>query len=86
MISIERNGAELRVVLESGVHTGTEPTRFVATYNCGAEWAAYLLRENINDRMRARLSAIRKEAYEQGWKDAKSKKGAKTAWFSQWWK
>lgn len=32
------------------------------------------------------LAQIRREAYEQGWKEAKAHKGGKTEWFSRWWK
>lgn len=32
------------------------------------------------------LEAIRREAYEQGWKEAKAHKGGQTNWFSRNWK
>lgn len=31
------------------------------------------------------LEAIRRESYEQGWKDAKARKGGKGDWFSRQW-
>jgi len=46
---------------------------------------AELLNQAFNKRMEAKLEQIRREAYNQGWKD-KSAHRKKETWFSKWWK
>ncbi|MBN8665796.1 MAG: hypothetical protein J0L83_14540 [Chitinophagales bacterium] len=43
---------------------------------------AQLLKDAMNQTLHSRIERIRKEAYEQGWKDAKSRKVAKKTTFS----
>jgi hypothetical protein len=55
-------------------------------WECNNEDFANLLTENIRSHMQNELQRIRREAYDHGWKDAKSKKGSKETWFSSIWK
>lgn len=57
---------------------------FPMSFDCGNEAYAGLLVRAMVNRMEAKLKAIRDEAYEQGWKDAKSNK-ARSTWFSGLW-
>ena len=50
-------------------------------YEAGTKWAAHLLVQELTQRLDERMTAIRKEEYLRGWKDAKAK-GAKVQWFS----
>lgn len=57
---------------------------FDLRWGTGSEWGAQLLWQMFDRALGARLEAIRKEAYAQGWRDAKSKKTKRT-WFSSGW-
>lgn len=52
---------------------------------CSDEPYAILLKERLEADMERKIESIRRESYEQGWKDAKSKKVAKKTWFNPWW-
>lgn len=39
----------------------------------------------MQTQMRDELARIRKTAYEEGWKDARAKKGGKRDWFRRFW-
>lgn len=41
-------------------------------------WARLLLRDSLMDQLCAEMKQIRKEAYEQGWRDAKAKRRKQT--------
>ena len=41
-----------------------------------------LLADRLRDQLFEMMKKVREEAYDQGWRDAKSKKGAKETWFS----
>ena len=82
MIDIEREGSRLVVRIE-----GSYPIigkTWVLTLETTQEWIALLLWHNLSTALRKKLSAIRAEAYAQGWKDAKSHK-KKADWFSERW-
>lgn len=57
----------------------------VQVKNCEDDAYAILLRARIEKDLSDKLEAIRREAYNEGWKDAKSKKVAKRTWFKSWW-
>jgi hypothetical protein len=83
MIDISQDGAHLLVTL-----TGEYPisgTRFTLRWDAGSSWAANLLRYHMDKRMGEQLEALRREAYERGWKDAKAHR-TKATWFSSAWK
>lgn len=84
MIAITRDGTKLRVEITGGNEVGG--SMFGLTWEAGTEWAARLLVWHLGARLSDQLTAIRQEAYANGWKDAKAKKGAKRVWFSGWWK
>ncbi len=53
------------------------------SFDCNAEWAAILLTETIRNRMGDTVEAIRRDAYNAGWRDAKSHKASKRTFFSR---
>lgn len=55
-----------------------------APIQCSSKAYALLLQENFNTAMQNKLENIRKEAYNQGWKNAKAKT-FKNKWFSCLW-
>jgi len=83
MIDITRDGCEIALVVTPDFPIND--LKFSFTYNTGAEWVARLLRANIHQRQMSILTQIRREAYEQGWKDAKAHR-TKKSWFSGMWK
>lgn len=54
---------------------------FDLTFHAPNEWSARLLLNAMRAQAQSAMSAIRQEAYAEGWKDAKAKR-AKTTWFS----
>jgi hypothetical protein len=79
-VEVRRNGSqvEIKVTVNNG-------TGFVFAWNTGAEWSAMLLRDAVAVAIADRLETIRKQAYEDGWKDAKAKR-ARSQWFERgWW-
>ena len=57
---------------------------FTTSISCTDEPYAILLMKNMNDKMYEELTRIRREAYEQGWKD-KSRKQRKSTWWTGRW-
>jgi hypothetical protein len=57
----------------------------LARWDCAGDWYAELLAQRLNNRMAERLREIRREAYDAGWKDARTKKTVKSDWFSEGW-
>lgn len=82
LIEFQRDAETVRVKVESGAAGGGQVFAFL--FSAGAEWAANLLISHLRERMWNRLEAIRKEAYLQGWKDAKAH-AKKQTWFSSRW-
>lgn len=80
MIEISRIGNDLAVTLKGGADTGS--STFTLRWSVGSEWASTLLMWHLRYRLHETIERTRRAAYEQGWKDAKSKKRAKQTWFS----
>lgn len=83
MISFSRIENTVKVKVQHGIFHND--AHFALTINQDYEYQAQLLLNQLDKHLRNNLEAIRKEAYEQGWKDAKAKRKKKT-WFSSWWK
>jgi GTP cyclohydrolase II len=58
------------------------------TFSCthSDKYYAALACLQMQEQMGGALSAMRQEAYEKGWKDARSRKVGKDGWFSRQWK
>lgn len=82
MINFSRKDSAVTVEVEANV--GVAARFFHFTMNLSNEVYAYMLRENFQTKMTKALQDIRREAYEQGWKDAKAKI-ARRDWFSGGW-
>lgn len=54
---------------------------YTFTFNAGSKDYAAMLSHNLRDHLEKSLRTIREHAYNDGWKDAKAKRGKKT-WFS----
>lgn len=55
---------------------------FTLSYERSCEMDAVLLRNQLQEDLRKKIESIRKDAYELGWKEAKSKKVRKKDWFN----
>lgn len=55
---------------------------FIFSCDAGSEWAAKLLVQAIQRQLEAGMEEARRQAYAEGWRDAKAKKAAKQIWFS----
>lgn len=80
MIQFEREDNKVKVTIQSGCINW----QYYFRYQAYDEVHAELLTRQFDKHMRDKLESIRREAYEQGWKDAKGKK-AKENWFSTLW-
>ena len=79
MIEVNRKDNEVEIEVSLDIpHYGTRVFSF--SFNCGGACYAGLLTDKINTVIWNRMKAIRAEAYEQGWSDAKSKRPKQT-WF-----
>ena len=74
---IRRNGTKVEVKI---------PTVLDYHYNfsieCNDDVRAELLARDMDGRIERAVAGARKQAYEDGWRDAKAKKVAKRSWFS----
>lgn len=77
-LRVYRSGAEVHFALKLSTVGGD----FIFALRVPEEWAAMLLVQAISKQLFDAMSAIRKNAYEQGWRDAKAKR-AKEQWFSR---
>lgn len=84
MISFTRNDNQVIVKVEHGIFPANN-SYFSLEITQAFEYQAELLRRQLHNHLSSKLEAIRQEAYNQGWKDAKSKKVPKRTWFSGWW-
>ncbi len=82
MISFKRTDNIVVVQVKHGVLFNDE--HFTLQIASSHAYQAELLNRQLKDQLENKLEAIRKEAYEQGSKDAKAKRAKKT-WFSRWW-
>lgn len=80
MIKFTREETKVKVSIESGVINYT----YHLLWNCTDDVYAELLQRQFQNKMEEKLTAIRKEAYEDGYKDGRGKK-AKKSWFKCWW-
>lgn len=80
MIKIERHEKQVRVKIEHGAYYDSEEIWLY--WNCNDELFAQLLTRQIYKKLDETIQKIRKEEYEQGWKDAKGKKKKQLEWFS----
>ena len=79
MISFKRDNTDAVVNISIDVPF-CEKMVFAMCFKCGTAEYAGLLTEAMKQQVGAAISAARKEAYEQGWRNAKAKRG-KEGWF-----
>lgn len=80
MFDITREGSKTTIKVETSIGWS-----YNTSINCNDEPYEILLAQNLRNKMYEGLTQIRKEAYEQGWKD-KSRKQRKEDWFAGNWK
>lgn len=78
MIDYRVSGQAVKIHVDSGLG------KFTFTHECGQDYLASLMCDQYERHMRSVLEKVRKEAYNQGWKDAKAK-NKKATWFKPWW-
>lgn len=83
MISFKRDGTVVRSDVTIFV-PNYEARVFYFKWEAGSGAYAGFVSAQMQREMNAGLKAIRKDAYEQGWKDAKAKR-TKEEWFSGTW-
>jgi hypothetical protein len=79
MITVKREGTNVRIAVSPGILNYI----FYFDYQTGSDVCAELMRERIEKRLNDSLRAIRQEAYLDGYKDGRGKKGKKD-WFKSW--
>ena len=82
MIKIFRNDKDVCLDFTLKVPTHTLVWDYHFTWHCADAVAAGFITHAMDKQLGDRLAAIREEAYEQGWKDAKAKRH-KNTWFSR---
>ena len=78
MITLTRDGT--KVVLRFDTTVQVDRPAILFTWNAGTELFAALLTRQVASDLSDAMVAARREAYNQGWADAKSKR-AKQGWF-----
>ena len=78
MIAITRK--DTKVILGFGTTVDVPKSALAFEWNAGSELYAALLAARIASDLSEAVGAARREAYNQGWADAKSKR-AKMGWF-----
>lgn len=81
MIDIKREGTFVKVVVDSQWPISGQ---YSFQWDTGRNDFACLLSENLKNKMVRDIERMRRDAYNQGWKDAKAK-AKKETWFSGWW-
>jgi hypothetical protein len=66
------------------IQTGILGTYYELSIKCSGELHAELLLRQLNIEMQNQLRKIREEAYLDGYKDGRAKRGKKN-WFKSWW-
>ena len=79
MITIRRDGTKIVLNFNPGLFDGK---MIPLSWECGSDWYAALLVERCEERLFSMMGNVRRQAYRQGWKDAKAKKGKPCDWFS----
>lgn len=77
MIKIGRKESKVIVQVKHGIFFGEE--YFELEINQGSDYQAELLKRQLQDFMETKLQIIRRDAYLEGWKDAKAKTKKKTS-------
>lgn len=80
-VTINRKGQDVELWLDAFI-PNYDSRRFGFTFHCGGDVYAGLLTEHLRKRLGNLVEEARREAYEQGWKDAKAKR-SKSDWFSR---
>ncbi len=78
MIEFKRTKNKVYVLVDSGTGVLRPISHFERTYDDEDE--AEVMMRRYDEQLFDALQAIRQDAYDQGWKDAKAKRGKRT-WF-----
>lgn len=84
ILYVKRDNDKVVITIETDLPNncdGTITTALPFTWQLSQPYLADLLVRYIRDRIKTAVSDARRESYEQGWKDARSKK-QKADWFS----
>lgn len=79
MLKISRNDNKVLVNIEHGIFG--DDNIFELEINQVFDYQAELLKRQLNDNMNRHLKIMKEKYYNQGWKDAKAKKGSKRSNF-----
>ena len=79
-IKVTRDDAKVQLGVAGEFPIGN--FNFPFTCSCGHEWWAKLLEENIRAAIENRLEAIRRVAYDMGYRDGRAKQRKKTAFYT----
>lgn len=75
MLSFKRKDNVVQILVEHGInHDGTH---FELTINQNHEYQAELPKRQFQKHLEDKLKAVKQEAYNEGWKDAKAKRRKK---------
>lgn len=80
IISLDRNARRLTLFVKIPLTGDT----FDFSFHAETEWSARLLANAVLEAFNHAMKRVRREAYEQGWRDAKAKR-RKEDWFSTEW-
>ena len=80
MIKFIRDGSKLSIHVSSWMGY-----TYVHEVNYQISAYAHLIKIQLEKELDSKLESIRREAYNEGWKDAKSKKVQKKTWFKSIW-
>ena len=83
MIAFERSGKDVRATVEIKV-PDYEPREFYFDWRCEDAAYAGLLTAEMRNQINAALAAIRREEYNNGWRDAKAKQGRQSIFIGSW--
>lgn len=81
MVKLRRDGTKVVAEISCGLETAGS---LLFTWDTEREIFAQALYEKMRDAMWSNLKRIRRDAYEQGWKDAKAHR-AKESYFDEGW-
>ena len=84
MITFDRDGRDVVCKIKSPLPSDDDSrigVTFLMRYECGDNASAELMRRHMQDRLDEAVVGIREAEYNQGWRDAKSRKVAKSTWF-----
>jgi hypothetical protein len=81
MIKFQVHGTQIKVEINPGINGSA----MLLYWETNSSMLVHLLRDKLHDELNKKLTEMRREAYESGWRDAKAKSAKKT-WFSGWWK